>query len=990
MPLTSGIPCFSSALRTPALALTFALLALPCLAQQPKVPAPHRSVPPKAEKPIPLPAAVPGSIVVGPWMVDANFKSTIYLNNLVQTSAVSVTPVLYLSNGTKFTLSPIQLAPAGISVIDVNAALQNLGIAPYATLNGYVELQYSWPWDPICATVRNLDAVHSLIFDYGARSTKSLQFANQPPLPPGPRPITAEGMWWKQEPNVTGFVTLSNTTVRTIAARLDLSDSQGSDFVYDTVTISPHGTKLIELNELLSAPTSAGGIRISYVGSENDLIISGGLQDQTNGYSASLHLAAAVALPPATSASVAELGLMSGPADPMLAFPAGTVFTPYSVLRNASSAPLVATPTFWWMAGGTAHSAQLPALTLHASETRMLDVPAMLTAAGLKNFSGSGSPVFGVQGDPAGLLMAGGSVDQKYTYVFGVVPRGVKVSSAKNLSYWSIGNGDDTMVTLWNAADEAQDLIFRLMFEGGHYDFPIHLGPRATHMFNVSEIVRRQLPDVEGNVIPSGITEGSAELMGAQGEVDSILVAMDAGIYNVRKATCGTYSCETCNGVTGTSMNPASFTIAVGGTKQLDFIEYWNTGQQYHGGDWTSYNTSVATVTSSGFVTGVTPGSANIHAQDHFTEPTYTPNFCGYNLPSCPMQSTVPGDQSSGTVVDSTPVITGIAPSLWNAGATKQVTFTGQYFGTNAPTLSFSPAAGISYSLLSYNDTQIVTSVTVATGTPNEEVSVSVKNNGYGGNAFNGGTVGESATSVPVFATVHSPANSPEITVIAWVNGQAPDLQTLSGGNQFLVSHLNSTSATCAVEVGAWVAGIAVDLLVQSDRDYANAWLVKYSANSAPPTTIVPLDQLNAGNFRLFNDSGHGSGDLRVGKTPDPCSIKFPPLAVVVDWISTGETSPFMGASNTLSSGKFYQLAEGRVGSAGQAGSETINGRTVGWIWSVIEFDSQLNPTYSDHAIFPTYSIYLDGSLVATYPQSSVATFVLKDDTYLRKPSDIQ
>jgi Big-like domain-containing protein len=318
---------------------------------------------------------------------------------------------------------------------------------------------------------------------------------------------------------------------------------------------------------------------------------------------------------------------MNGPADPMLAFPAGIVFTPYTVLRNASSAPLIATPTFWWMAGGTAHSAQLPALTLHASETRMLDVPGMLTAAGLKNFSGSGSLVFDVQGNPAGLLMAGGSVDQKYSYVFGVVPRGVKVSAAKNLSYWSIGNGDDTMVTLWNAADEAQGLIFRLMFSGGHYDFPIHLGPRATQVFNISEIVHSQLPDVEGNVIPVGIAEGSAELMGAQGEVDSMLVAMEAGIYNVKKATCGTYSCETCNGVTDASVTPSSFTDVAGGTTQLNFIETWNTGWQYsESGNWSSSKPSVATVASSGLVTGVAGGSttigvagsvlrANIHCQ---------------------------------------------------------------------------------------------------------------------------------------------------------------------------------------------------------------------------------------------------------------------------------------------------------------------------------------------------------------------------------------
>src|SRR5436190_14293942 len=107
MPQTSSSS--TPSLSAHLLALAFALFVAPfCVAQQSKVPAPHRSVPPKVEKRIPLPNAVPGSIVVGPWMVDANFKSTIYLNNLVQTSAVSVTPVLYLSNGTNFTLKPVE------------------------------------------------------------------------------------------------------------------------------------------------------------------------------------------------------------------------------------------------------------------------------------------------------------------------------------------------------------------------------------------------------------------------------------------------------------------------------------------------------------------------------------------------------------------------------------------------------------------------------------------------------------------------------------------------------------------------------------------------------------------------------------------------------------------------------------------------------------------------------------------------------------------
>jgi hypothetical protein len=140
-----------------------------------------------------------------------------------------------------------------------------------------------------------------------------------------------------------------------------------------------------------------------------------------------------------------------------------------------------------------------------------------------------------------------------------------------------------------------------------------------------------------------------------------------------------------------------------------------------------------------------------------------------------------------------------------------------------------------------------------------------------------------------------------------------------------------------------------------------------------------------------MNDFGNGRGFYQVGKTPDPCDVKFAVLNSVIGWISAGQTSPYMGASGTSGSGKFYQISEGRVGSAGQAGSMTINGnRTVPWIWSAIEFDPAGNATYSDVAMFPTYSVYVNGALAATYAQSSVASFVLKDQTYQRTPAQVQ
>ncbi len=258
----------------------------------------------------------------------------------------------------------------------------------------------------------------------------------------------------------------------------------------------------------------------------------------------------------------------------MMLFPAGTTFTPYAVLRNAGEQSASVTPSIYWMVNGTARSARLQAITLLPYQTESLDVPALLSLAGLQNFNGSFNLVFDVEGL---VLMASGSVDQKNTYVFEVIPASVNESASKTLGRWSTANGDDTMVTLWNPADEAQDLLFTVHFSGGHYNLPVHLGPRATRMFNLSEIVQNQIPDADGNLIPASVHEGSAKISGTQAENEHILVAVDAGVYNVRKATCA-YICTTWNGAVSSSFQSASFPVPYHGYTQLSLNDTWNSG----------------------------------------------------------------------------------------------------------------------------------------------------------------------------------------------------------------------------------------------------------------------------------------------------------------------------------------------------------------------------------------------------------------------------
>ncbi len=169
-------------------------------------------------------------------------------------------------------------------------------------------------------------------------------------------------------------------------------------------------------------------------------------------------------------------------------------------------------------------------------------------------------------------------------------------------------------------------------------------------MFNVSEIIHSQIPDRQGNIIPATVHEGSATISGIHAENETILVAVDAGTYNVRKATCSWY-CISCSGVTTMFVSPSPFAVATSGTKQLVATARWNTGAQYTYttySTWSSNRTTVATVsnTTQGLVTGVSAGSATITASFTGTE-IYNPNLCAYD-PRCPASGTVQGSGPGG------------------------------------------------------------------------------------------------------------------------------------------------------------------------------------------------------------------------------------------------------------------------------------------------------------------------------------------------------
>ncbi len=152
----------------------------------------------------------------------------------------------------------------------------------------------------------------------------------------------------------------------------------------------------------------------------------------------------------------------------------------------------------------------LPVQNLQPNETRQLNLMAMLPAS-FQNFSGTVNLELSYTGQNGQVAMAAGSVDQTGTYVFETNPEGLGQTICRDMTYWSIANGSDTMISLWNPGNQAEDLTVLFYVAGAQkpYQLPVHLEPQALYSIDVMQLAMTGLPDASGTMIPMN-SQGSA------------------------------------------------------------------------------------------------------------------------------------------------------------------------------------------------------------------------------------------------------------------------------------------------------------------------------------------------------------------------------------------------------------------------------------------------------------------------------------------------
>jgi hypothetical protein len=597
---------------------------------------------PPLEEPFPVEPEQVGPPVTtelhaGLWRVDGGFVSTIRIKNSLVVAPLEVTPVLYLADGTPYTLPPVSLPVSGVATVNINEALAVAPpeIAEHISPFGSAALRFTYPTrHHVLGSIEVLDLSGSLIFTYpfsgGAEE--------------GPRGQTLEGVWWRHEPEVGGFVALANTTDAPATASIQVLGSRGTRLLPDTVELAPHSTVLLDLDALAAGlpglEDQAGGIRVQFGGRPGDILVTGGLVEPSRGYSANLRLwpRSHHAGEPAKN-TYAAVGLMVGAGDVSAGFPGGTIFSPYAVLRNTTSKRLTVRPEVSSMAGSQPVTRSLPPQQLLAFETRRLAIEQFLPKLGLKGFRGMINFAATFEGQWDDLLLTTGSTYQSGNFVFEVESQGVGASFSKEGPYWKAADGFDTVVTLWSPTDQAQDFLVTFHFgaEGEQYKLPVPLAAKASRTISVAEVIAAQRPDADGNVIPLGTREGSMVLSSAKGMTKWMTLVASTGILNVAAATCGT-ECWNCCGYSNFRVSPDPGSVLIDTTGQCEAQGTYCNGQVYSftgSSSWTSNDPALVTVNNStqkGLVTGIAAGTTSVVAR-FTTIPVYTGTIC---MQPCP------------------------------------------------------------------------------------------------------------------------------------------------------------------------------------------------------------------------------------------------------------------------------------------------------------------------------------------------------------------
>lgn len=524
------------------------------------------------------------------WTSISDCITTIHLHNNLSTESLTVSPVLYLEDGTQIDLDFVTMGPLANASINVNEVIQALGFGEHF---GGAEFRYDKEFDGA------LNVETEII-----QPEESFSYSVESFSPNALRSNERHGVFWLPTPRSEVFFAVHNTSGETVVVSPELRFDDSIELL-EQLTVPAKGFAKVRLGErgsLRAKKGEFGSVTIRHDGSGGAIAATGWIDDARTGFSTMMNFT-----DPEVGSGNVLLGtqVLLGRVGALAPLGNGSAVDSRMVVKNMSNVSASGSVEIYYSEGGAVGVSSV-AISVPADGLAIIDFRDLMRRGVIPRSISEASVIVYHSGQEGALMGRVIGISANKTFGFYSVLES-RAAGKRDSVYWTLAGDRESVITVANFGQQADDVTVELSHSAGAVILPtFRLASNESRTVNVSDFAA---------MLPGGVIEGGYSVSGNSRRSSKLVVKQMVVSPSERIALpfYGTYVYVEAIYATGSD----SINLDIDETSQFDIWLQWSDSYQEPAAwaDDSTSNSGVATVwgtSATRTITAQAQGTANI------------------------------------------------------------------------------------------------------------------------------------------------------------------------------------------------------------------------------------------------------------------------------------------------------------------------------------------------------------------------------------------